>query len=374
MVDIQPSATFLPHSSLQLSVDTVMTDRLVGNTSEALIERCSAFNSSSERSNTLPIACDSITAFNNNVNDITDTRDTAMPHGYLFQADPAADFHDSDGQAGTSLRVSNPLFLPSYISSASISPSPPASTPSPLAEHEPIWREETPESRYARRVQRLDYVHPEVQKHLASIIELGDYFLREDVGKFLRLFCRRWSQTDLGYRPVPSSFDGDGSRMQSLFRRYYHAETFRRCSGIDRLKYRFLRILLYHDFEELCINIQNNSERYRGQKTASVATDKVFEGLGRAYGEDKLTRTEDQRRQSFQKHKAIGRRWSIMASHFGLGIFLTCSPELEAKMYVSRQSQIYSRLTHLAITTTFLNESSQLSLRIYSTYILEEVK
>jgi hypothetical protein len=157
----------------------------------------------------------------------------------------------------------------------------------------------------------------------------------------LRLFCRRWSQTDLGYRPVPSSFDGDDSRMQSLFRRYYHAETFRRRSGIDRLKYRFLRILLYHEFEELCVNIQNSSEKYRGQKTASVATDKFFDGLGKAYGEDDLTRTEDQRRQSFQKHKAIGRRWSIIASHFGLGIFLTCSPELEAKTYVSCESQIY---------------------------------
>jgi hypothetical protein len=78
--------------------------------------------------------------------------------------------YDSDGQAGASMCVSNPSFLPSYISSASISPSPPASTPSPLAEHEPIWREGTPESLYAQRMQRLDYLHPEVQKHIANII------------------------------------------------------------------------------------------------------------------------------------------------------------------------------------------------------------
>ncbi|KAI1521160.1 hypothetical protein PtrCC142_012304, partial [Pyrenophora tritici-repentis] len=106
MVDIQPSTTFLPHSSLQLGVDTVMTDRLVGNTSEALMERFSVFNSetlsvslsSSERPNTLPIACDSITGLNNNVDDIADTPNTAMPQGYLFQAGPAVDLHDSDGQ------------------------------------------------------------------------------------------------------------------------------------------------------------------------------------------------------------------------------------------------------------------------------------
>jgi hypothetical protein len=243
---------------------------------------------------------------------------------------------DSDGQAGASICVSNPSFLPSYISSALILPSPPASTPSSLAEHEPIWPGETPESLYARRTQRLDSLHPEVQKHIAGIIWLGDYFLQEDVGKFLRLFCRRWSQTNLGYRPVPNSFAGDNSRMQSLLRRYRHAEAFRRCSGIDRLKLRFLRISLYHKFEELCINIQNDLEKYRplsrGQDAASVATGKFIDGLSKAHREDVLTRTEDQLRESFRKHKAIGKRWSIVASHFGLGIFLTCSPELEAKM------------------------------------------
>jgi len=150
---------------------------------------------------------------------------------------------------------SNPSFLPSYIGSPSISPSPPASTPSPLSEHEPLWREGSLQSLYARRIHQLDTVHPEIQKHIASVVWLGDHFLREDVGKFLRLFCYRWCQTDLGYRLVPNSFAGDDSRMQSLFTRYHHVETFRRCSGIDRLKYRFLRILLYHDFEELCINI-----------------------------------------------------------------------------------------------------------------------
>jgi hypothetical protein len=390
IVDIQPSATLLPHSSLQpraiynrvfsadyttfgdhsfyrpASVDTVITDRRDGNTGEALMQNCSAFNNAmlplsinpSEDPNTLPIARDSIMASSNNVDDIADTRDT-------------------DGQAGTSMRVSTPFLLPSYISSASISPSPPASTPSPLAEHEPIWQEGSPQSLYARRMQRLDYLHPEVQKHIARIIWLGDHFLREDVGTFLGLVCRRWSQTDPGYHPVPSSFIGNDSRMQSLFRRYYLAEAFRRSSVTDRLKFRFLRILLYHDFEELCINIQDDLERYRplsgGQDAASVATDKFIDGFSRAYGEGVHTRTDDQRRQSFRRHKAIGRRWSIVASHLGLGIFLTCSPELEAYMYDFYKPPIYACLTYLAMTATFLIERSQLSLRIYAMYILEEV-
>ncbi|KAJ6279025.1 hypothetical protein J3E71DRAFT_363606 [Bipolaris maydis] len=194
--------------------------------------------------------------------------------------------HNSDSQAGASICAPSPPLLPSYMSSASISPSPPASTPSPIPEYEPIWREGSPKSLYARRMQRLDHLHPEVQNHIASIIWLGDHFLQEDVGKFLRLFCRRWSQTDLGYRPVPKDVAGEDSRIQSLSKRYYHAETFRRRSDIDRLKFRFLRILLYHDFEELCINIQNNLERYRplsrGQDAATIATDKFIEGLALA--------------------------------------------------------------------------------------------
>ncbi|EUC39630.1 hypothetical protein COCMIDRAFT_67550, partial [Bipolaris oryzae ATCC 44560] len=191
--------------------------------------------------------------------------------------------HDSDAQAGAPICAPSTSFLPSYISSASISPSPPASTPSPIQEHEPIWREGSPKSLYARRIQRLDHHHPEVQNHIASIIWLGDHFLQEDIGKFLRLFCRRWSQTDFGYLPVPKITASEDSRIQSLSRRYYHAETFRRRSGIDSLKFRFLRILLYHDFEELCINMQDNLERYRplsrGQNAATIATDKFIGGL-----------------------------------------------------------------------------------------------
>jgi hypothetical protein len=91
--------------------------------------------------------------------------------------------------------------------------------------------------------------------------------------------------------------------MQSLLRRYHHAEAFRRRSGIDRLKLRFLRILLYHEFEELCINIQKNLGKYRplsrGQDAATVATDKFIDGLGKAHGEDVLIRTEPQLRESF---------------------------------------------------------------------------
>jgi hypothetical protein len=66
--------------------------------------------------------------------------------------------------------------------------------------------------------------------------------------------------------------------------------------------------------------------------------DKFIDGLGKAHGEDVLIRTEPQLRESFQKHKVIGKWWSIVASNFGLGIFLTCSPELEAKIYGSYES------------------------------------
>ncbi|XP_014550018.1 hypothetical protein COCVIDRAFT_43282 [Bipolaris victoriae FI3] len=122
--------------------------------------------------------------------------------------------YNSDSQAEASICTLSPPLLPFYISSASISPSLPMSTSSPILEYKPIWREGSPKSLYARS-----------------------------------------SQTDLGYRPVPKDVAGEDLRIQSLFKWYYYAETFRRRSDVDRLKFRFLRILLYHDFEELCINI-----------------------------------------------------------------------------------------------------------------------
>ncbi|OCL13764.1 hypothetical protein AOQ84DRAFT_371881 [Glonium stellatum] len=138
--------------------------------------------------------------------------------------------------------------LPSYICSAASTPTLSSSNASPPAESELIWPEGSPQTPYARCVQRLNRLHPGVQKHIPSIIELGDSFLREDVVTSLTSFCRRWSQTDLCHRPTSAS---DELRIKSLLRGHYQAEAFKCRSVVDRLKLRFLRILLYHDFEGL---------------------------------------------------------------------------------------------------------------------------
>jgi hypothetical protein len=241
---------------------------------------------------------------------------------------------DLDRLAGIPMCGLNWPSLPSYVGSASTSQSSP--NLSPLVEHELIWPEGSPQTSYARRVQRLDCLYPSVQKHISSIIELGDNFLREDVVTFLKSFCRRWSKTKTCNRPALRSVAGNNSRMKSLLSGYYHAEAFKCRSVVDRLKLRFLRILLYHDFEELCIEIQNDVTNYGllpgGQNIASVATSKILDEFSRAYTWDGNTQISEQRRQSFRRHKLIGRRWSILASHLGLGIFLTCSSELETRL------------------------------------------
>jgi hypothetical protein len=151
------STTFPPHSSLQLRK---LNNRVLSAEYTAFEEQNSFHRTASAETGIMDRSVEN-TGYRDK------TLDVSVAH---------------NGQ-DASMCVSNLSFLPSHISSASISPSPPASIPSPLAEHEPIsiWREETPRSLYARRTQRLDYLHPEVQKHIASIIELGDHFLWEDV-------------------------------------------------------------------------------------------------------------------------------------------------------------------------------------------------
>ena len=65
---------------------------------------------------------------------------------------------------------------------------------------------------------------------------------------------------------------------------------------------------------------------------ASAAKDVVLKMI---YGcREKTLALEIRKKQenSFTWHKRIGKRWSYVASHLGVGIALTCSPTLEAHM------------------------------------------
>ncbi|KAF2193895.1 hypothetical protein K469DRAFT_548980 [Zopfia rhizophila CBS 207.26] len=189
---------------------------------------------------------------------------------------------------------------------------------------------------YGRSLQRLNSLYPGLFTQLHNIIRFGDSFLREDAASFIKSFCRRWSHTGLWNYPTLSDPADDSSKMGRVLRGFHRAEVLKRGSVVDRLGLRLSRVLLYHYFEELRIDIQTKlsiSELLpSGKDAASVATDKILDEFDRAYSEHNRLRTSEQRRASLQRHKTIGRRWSILATYFGLGIFLTCSPSLEARL------------------------------------------
>ena len=152
---------------------------------------------------------------------------------------------------------------------------------------------------------------------------------------FIKSFCRRWNQTDL-YYPTLSNVAGNDLKIKGLLIGYYHAESFKGRAVINHLKLRFLRILLYYNFEELRINIETNLVKYRllpsGQDAASAATDRILDEIDKAPQETGSKQTSKQRRQSFRRHKSIGKRWSVLALYFGLSIFLTYGSALEARV------------------------------------------
>jgi hypothetical protein len=110
---------------------------------------------------------------------------------------------------------------------------------------------------------------------------------------------------------------------------------FGRMRVVDHVKLRMARLILHRYFEQLCVKFKKD-RRFcnlsQGKGVASAAKDVVLETI---YGchEDTLTpEIRKKQENSFKSNKKIGKRWSLVASHLGEGITLTCSPNLEAIM------------------------------------------
>jgi len=67
----------------------------------------------------------------------------------------------------------------------------------------------------------------------------------------------------------------------------------------------------------------------RGKDIPSIAMDVTLEAMYERHGPCNLTENQ-QRKRSLKRHKRIGKRWSFVAAHLGIGIVLTCSPGLAA--------------------------------------------
>jgi hypothetical protein len=96
------------------------------------------------------------------------------------------------------------------------------------------------------------------------------------------------------------------------------------------------RILLHHYFEQKCIDIQKDPNLpnllSQGKRVSSVVLDVILEEMHSRHDQQVGLRVRKQRRQSLKGHKKLGKRWSILAQHLGIGIIFTCSRSLETHM------------------------------------------
>ncbi|KAF2193605.1 hypothetical protein K469DRAFT_550888, partial [Zopfia rhizophila CBS 207.26] len=168
------------------------------------------------------------------------------------------------------------------------------------------------------------------------IIRLGDSFLRVDIVSFLEHFRLGWSQNGFWYRLPLSNPTPDGTTTERLFKSFHCAELLEQGSSVDPVRLRIARIILYHYYEQLCVDSRSNptilGRRSRGRDTASVATDRILESMYNSSKDQTNPRIWKQRRDSLQKHKKIGKRWSMLAAYLGIGILLACNSGLESQM------------------------------------------
>ncbi|KAF2804415.1 uncharacterized protein BDZ99DRAFT_362809, partial [Mytilinidion resinicola] len=84
-------------------------------------------------------------------------------------------------------------------------------------------------------------------------------------------------------RPSLTNPTQDGTITERLFKGFHYAEILEKGSVVDPVRLRVARIVLYHYYEQLCIDLRNNSnmlsQRSRGRNTASIATDKILEEM-----------------------------------------------------------------------------------------------
>jgi hypothetical protein len=169
---------------------------------------------------------------------------------------------------------------------------------------------------------------------IINVIQAGDIFVRENCVDFVNsyiMIChdRLWNT------PVPCS-PLNGTIEENLFKRFNCAEILNQRSIFDPIRLRVARILLFCYYEQLLEESRNNPEllsrRSRGRDHASIATDVLLEEL---CGDEKTQPDTPERkkiRTAVQKHKQIGKRWSIFIGCIGPGLLLLCNPDLAAHM------------------------------------------
>jgi hypothetical protein len=127
------------------------------------------------------------------------------------------------------------------------------------------------------------------------------------------------------------------TRIEKLFNSVRCADILDRDLAVDPVRLRMARVILYHHYEQLCIDLPSN-RHLRGQlacgrNRASLATDLI---VGAVYSLAETRHTDQDTLKRYrgrvQHHKKVGKRWCMLASHLGLGILLVCHRGIEAQM------------------------------------------
>jgi hypothetical protein len=171
---------------------------------------------------------------------------------------------------------------------------------------------------------------------LKDIAKIGDVSFRKDAKKFIGLFCCRWSLENPWSRLPGENPASKGSLTKRILRSLQCAETIEFESAVDPAKLRMARILLYHHYEQKCIDLSKDPEisNYlsQGIGLATLANDAILEEIYGCRDQSTSEETNQKRINRFQWHKRLGKRWSFVASYLGVGIVLTCSHELATRV------------------------------------------
>lgn len=179
--------------------------------------------------------------------------------------------------------------------------------------------------------------HPLTREELEHTVQLGDSLLQADIRSFVDSFCHAWPADGLWNRQPLNKPTHGQTRVEKLFDGVRCAQILKHDSVVDPVRLRMAKIILYHHFERLCIDLPSNkrlrAQLSRGRDRASVATDMIVRAV---YDLEHNTQVDEKTltryRRCIQKQKSIGKRWCMLANHLGLGVLLVCHPDVEVQM------------------------------------------
>jgi hypothetical protein len=195
--------------------------------------------------------------------------------------------------------------------------------------------EDTTKTHWLHCYDQLNHLYGGPYEGLCYIIRIGDSFLREDAKDFITQFYLRWNLEDPWCRLPITNPTLKRPLTEKMLKSLYCAEAIEFDSIVDPVKLRIARMLLHHYFEQLCNEFKKDQKSCNlspGKGVASVAKDVVLETIYGCYEKTLTPEIRKKQENSYTWHKRIGKRWSYVASYLGVGITLTCSPNLEAHM------------------------------------------